>query len=64
MSAKDSRGFDGFIGKTVETVDASSINVVKITFTDGTHYEIWAEDRHYDIEVIKATKKEANEQSV
>lgn len=46
------RGFDGYVGKTVKRVDTSAINCVKLVFTDGTAYEIWAEERHYDIEII------------
>ena len=61
MSKKDSRGFDAFEGKTVKAIDAEAINVVKVFFTDGTYCEIWAEERHYDIEVITATFKEINE---
>lgn len=60
MTEDNTRGFYAFIGKTIQSIDASAINVVRITFTDGDCYEIWAEDRHYDIEVIKAIKEETN----
>lgn len=57
MSNQDSRGFAQLVGKTIQAVDTSAINTVLITFTDGTQYSIWGEDRHYDIEVIKAVEE-------
>ena len=30
-------------GKTVESVDDTSVNVIKIVFTDGSTLELWAE---------------------
>lgn len=30
-------------GKTIQAVDTSAVNVTKITFTDGSALEIWAE---------------------
>lgn len=53
------RGFNAFVGKTIKSIDATAINVVHIVFTDGTKYEIWAEDRHHDIEVIKVIQSKA-----
>jgi len=32
------------VGKTVQSIDAKSVNVLKITFTDNTTLELWAED--------------------
>jgi hypothetical protein len=32
------------VGKTVKSIDNSSVNVLKLTFTDGTSLELWAED--------------------
>ena len=61
MLEVNSRGFNAFVGKTVKSIDTEAINVVKVFFTDGTYCEIWAEERHYDIEVITATFKEINE---
>jgi hypothetical protein len=31
------------VGKTIKSIDASSVNVLKLTFTDGTKLELWAE---------------------
>jgi hypothetical protein len=56
----ESRGFNQYVGKTIESVDESSINVVKLTFTDDTVYEIWAEDRHLGIEIISTNIVEKN----
>lgn len=30
-------------GKTIASTDTSAVNVVKITFADGTFLDIWAE---------------------
>ena len=32
------------VGKTVQSIDNKSVNVLKLTFTDGTELELWAED--------------------
>jgi len=32
------------VGKTIQSIDNSSVNVLKLTFTDGTKLELWAED--------------------
>lgn len=53
------RGFSKIVGKTIKSIDSTSINCVKIMFTDGTTYEIWAEERHFDIEVITCVKGKA-----
>lgn len=50
------RGFEAFVGKTVKEIDTQAINVVKIFFTDGSTYEIWAEEEHFGIPVITAEK--------
>lgn len=31
-------------GKTIKSFDATSANVLKLAFTDGTTLELWAED--------------------
>jgi hypothetical protein len=36
-----------FEGKTISGVDSSSVNVLKLSFTDGTALELWAEDVLY-----------------
>ena len=35
--------FQQFIGKTIKSIDESSVNCVKIEFTDGTKTTIFAE---------------------
>ncbi len=35
------------VGKTVKSVENSSVNVLRLTFTDGTSVELWAEDAVY-----------------
>ena len=32
------------VGKTIESIDNKSVNVLKLTFTDGSKLELWAED--------------------
>jgi hypothetical protein len=32
-----------FVGKTVKSIDNKSVNVLKLTFADGTELELWAE---------------------
>ena len=32
------------VGKTIKSIDTTSINVLKLTFADGTKLELWAED--------------------
>lgn len=31
------------IGKTIMSIDAGAVNVLKLTFTDGTTLDLWAE---------------------
>ena len=31
------------VGKTIESIDNTSVNVLKLTFTDGSKLELWAE---------------------
>lgn len=31
------------VGKTIQSIDHTSVNVLKLTFTDGTKLELWAE---------------------
>lgn len=54
------RGFDKIEGRTIRSIDSTAINCVIITFTDGTVYEIWAQERqqerHYEIEIISCVK--------
>ena len=61
MTKLKSRGFAEYVGKTIKSVDESAINVVKLTFTDDSTYEIWAEERHYDIEIISTNIVEKKE---
>lgn len=35
------------VGKTIKTVENDSVNVLRLTFTDGTSVELWAEDAVY-----------------
>lgn len=31
------------VGKTIQSINATAVNVLKLTFTDGTELELWAE---------------------
>lgn len=31
------------VGKTIKSINNRSVNVLKLTFTDGTKLELWAE---------------------
>lgn len=31
------------VGKTIQSIDNTSVNVLKLTFTDGSKLELWAE---------------------
>lgn len=35
------------IGKTIKSIENDSVNVLRLTFTDGTSVELWAEDAVY-----------------
>jgi len=35
------------VGKTIKSIDNGSVNVLRLTFTDGTSLELWAEDAVY-----------------
>ncbi len=35
------------VGKTIKSVENDSVNVLRLTFTDGTTVELWAEDAVY-----------------
>ena len=61
MKETKCRGFSECVGKTIESIDTGAINAITIIFTDGTIYEINAEDRHCGVEIIKLIKKEVNE---
>ena len=47
--------FAQFVGKTVASVDAECINVVRFEFTDGTTIAIDADEQHYGIAVIQVS---------
>jgi hypothetical protein len=32
------------VGKTIKSIDNQSVNVLKLTFSDDTTLELWAED--------------------
>ncbi|HEY5268169.1 MAG TPA: hypothetical protein VII94_03465 [Candidatus Saccharimonadales bacterium] len=32
------------VGKTIQRISNRSVNVLKLTFSDGTKLELWAED--------------------
>ncbi len=32
------------VGKTVQSIENSSVNVLRLVFTDGSTVELWAED--------------------
>lgn len=32
------------VGKTIQSIQNDVVNVVRLTFTDGTSLELWAED--------------------
>lgn len=55
-SPNKSRGFRAIYGKTVLKVDTKAINVAKITFTDGTQFEITGEDWFKGIPAIECVK--------
>lgn len=35
------------VGKTIKSFDNKAVNVLKLSFTDGTELELWAEDAVY-----------------
>lgn len=35
------------VGKTIESIENDSVNVLRLKFTDGTSVELWAEDAVY-----------------
>ena len=35
------------VGKTIQSMENTAVNVVKLTFTDGTKLELWAEQAVY-----------------
>ena len=35
------------VGKAVQSIQNDSVNVLRLTFTDGTSVELWAEDAVY-----------------
>lgn len=58
MSTEDnSRGFNAIKGKTIANVNTQAINVVKITFTDGSVFEIDGENRHMGIPIIECIQR-------
>ena len=32
------------VGKTIESIDNTSVNVLSLTFSDGTTLDLWAQD--------------------
>lgn len=50
---RERRLMDSFVGKTVVSVDASCINVVHFTFSDGTKASIDAEEFHAGIPIVQ-----------
>lgn len=56
MSPKDQKyrvnGFKKLAGETIIDVDASAINIVRITFASGKVVEIDAEQQHYGIGIV------------
>jgi len=50
---REHRLMEAFQGKTVVAVDASCINVVHFTFSDGTKASIDAEEFHVGIPVVQ-----------
>lgn len=55
--APEKRGFDLMVGRTIKSVDTTSINVVHITFTDGVVISIDTEPGPAFIPVVVATNK-------
>lgn len=43
-----------FEGRTIETVEAPTINVVHFNFTDGSRASIGADYNHYGVSVVGA----------
>ena len=35
------------VGKTIKSIDNQAVNVLRLSFTDGTGLELWAEDAVY-----------------
>lgn len=52
------RGFAPIIGRTVERVDTTAVNVAVIYFNDGTSYAIHAENSSNGIPVIECQHAE------
>lgn len=48
---------DDLLGKTIESVDVESVNVLKLTFTDGTSLELWVEAVGYGLYGILVDEK-------
>lgn len=57
VPAPEKRGFDVMVGRTIKSVDTSSINVVHITFTDGVVISIDTEPGPAFIPVVVATNQ-------
>ncbi len=51
------RGFDALVGKTIVKINASAINVVTITDSEGNIYEITSEAHPIGIPVIVLEKR-------
>lgn len=52
------RGFAAIVGRTVERVDTTAVNVAVIHFNDGTSYAVHAENSGSGILVIECQHAE------
>lgn len=53
---EDSRGFEMFVGRTVVSVDSSSINVVHFTLDNGDVVSVDAENHVMNIPMVSASR--------
>jgi hypothetical protein len=49
------RGFEMLVGKTIKSVNQEETNIVYLVTTDGSKFEINAENHIYDIEILHLT---------
>lgn len=54
--AERNKQFKQMVGKTIEKVDATCINEVTITCSDGSSYILGSDEQLYGIGVINITK--------
>ena len=57
MATDKSRGFKAIKNKTVAKVDTKAANVVRITFTDGSVFEINGDNMVIGIPIIECIKR-------